>query len=199
MRLPIPIEELAGASDRDVDAVAYGGYPEKRGLDLLCAAWAEAAPPGARLVVGGIERELALWWLRRCGVPEPPGVEWAGELERPRWLELVGRARVLVNASRWEEFGLTALEAMSAGTPLVTVPTGGAYEALPLAHELAPELVAPELSAPALATALGAGLALAPDALADYGRRARELLAPYREQAVVRTIASEVLPALGVA
>jgi glycosyltransferase involved in cell wall biosynthesis len=198
LRLPIPVEELSGAAERDVDAVAYAGYPRKRGLELLCAAWAEAAPAGARLVVGGVDRELGLWWLRRRGVAEPAGVEWAGALDRPRWLELVGRARIFVNASRWEDFGLAQLEALSAGTPLVTVPSPGPYEALPLARELAPELVAADVSAPALGEALRAGLALPADAVTRYGQRARELLAPYREDVLVRVVAGEVLPALGV-
>ena len=34
--VPIPIEVVDGASHRDVDAVAYAGYPRKRGLELLC-------------------------------------------------------------------------------------------------------------------------------------------------------------------
>jgi glycosyltransferase involved in cell wall biosynthesis len=110
----------------------------------------------------------------------------------------VGRARTFVNASRWEDFGLAQLEALSAGTPLVTVPSPGPYEALPLARKLAPELVAADVSAPALVEALRAGLALPADAVTRYGQRARELLAPYREDVLVRVVAGEVLPTLGV-
>ena len=54
--LPVPIEPLAGASVRDLDAVAYCANPPKRGLDLLCRAWPAAAAPGATLIVGGIDR-----------------------------------------------------------------------------------------------------------------------------------------------
>lgn len=198
--LPVPIEvpPTATGAERDIDALAYAGYPRKRGLDVLCAAWAEHGAAGLRLVVGGLDRDKALRWLDRCGVAEPEGVEWAGELPRERWLELVGRARVFVNASRQEDHGLSQLEALAAGTPLVTVPSPGAYEALPLASELASELVAGELSAPALARALDAGLALDEGERADYGRRASALLAPYRLEAVRETLAREVLPALGV-
>lgn len=179
-RVPIPIEELGGAGAREVDAVAYAGYPRKRGLELLCAAWAEAALPGARLVVGGADAEKGRRWLARCGVAEPPGVEWAGELPRERWLELVRHARVYLNASRWEDFGIAPLEALAAGTPLVTVPTPGSFEALPLARELDPRLVATEPSAGALAEALRAGLALGSDEREAYEARARELLEPYQ-------------------
>jgi glycosyltransferase involved in cell wall biosynthesis len=197
VRVPIPIEPIEGAAARDVDAVAYAGYPRKRGLELLCAAWAEAAPKGARLVVGGADREKAMRWLRRTGVPEPPGVEWAGALPRERWLELVGRARLFVNASRWEDFGIAPMEALAAGTPVVTVPTPGSFEALPLARELAPALVGWGVGAHPLAGALRAGFALGDAERRDYADRALELLSPYREAAVARVVAHEVLPALG--
>jgi len=198
VRVPIPVEALPPGDERDVDAVAYAGYPRKRGLELLCAAWSDAAPAGARLSIAGIDRERGLRWLRRCGVAEPPGVEWAGELPRRDWIELVRRARVFVNASRWEDFGIAPMEALAAGTPVVTVPTPGSFEALPIVRELAPELVAGEVAAPALAAALRAGLALDSAALPRYRERALQLLAPYREDAVGRVVAEQVLPALGV-
>lgn len=192
LRVPIPIEEVAGAAERDIDAVAYAGYPRKRRLELLCAAWAEAGPAGGRLVIGGVDRDKGLRWLRRCGVEEPAGVEWAGAVEREEWLRLVGRARVYVNASAWEDYGLGPLEALSAGTPLVTVPTPGSFEALPLARSLSPELVSDSL-----VEALRAGLGLGREAREEYAAAARALLAPYREERIVELMRSEVLPRLG--
>jgi glycosyltransferase involved in cell wall biosynthesis len=198
VRLPIPIEELTGASKRDIDAVAYAGYPRKRGLEVLCAAWAQAGPPAGRLVIGGLDRDKGMRWLDRSGVPEPAGVEWTGELPREDWLGLVRRARTYLNASRWEDFGLGPLEALAAGTPVVTVPTPGSFEALPMARELAPALVARDPSAPALAAALRAALAMEADERRAYADRARELLEPYREERVVEVLRSTVLPALGI-
>jgi glycosyltransferase involved in cell wall biosynthesis len=192
MRLPIPVEPIEGAAERDIDAVAYAGYPRKRGLEALCAAWASAGARG-RFVIGGLDRAKGMAWLRRFGMPEPAGVEWAGSLPRAEWLSLVGRARVYVNASRWEDFGLGPLEALSAGTPLVTVPTPGSFEALPLARELAPDLVSSDL-----AQAFRAGLALGEPARAEYARRASELLEPYRFDRLVTVVRSTVLPALGI-
>ena len=187
----VPVEEIAGAAERDIDAIAYAGYPHKRGLDLLCAAWGRAARPGERLLVGGVERERALQWLERCGVAEPPGVEWPGLLAREEWLGLVARARVFANASRREDHGLAQLEALASGCALVTVPSAGPYEALPLARELAPELVSDDLAA-----ALRAGLDLGDRE--GYATRARELLAPFRLEAIQQVVAGEVLPALGI-
>jgi glycosyltransferase involved in cell wall biosynthesis len=194
--LPPPMPEVEPAPARDVDAVAYAGNPHKRGLELLCQAWALGAPAGATLVIGGIERERGLRWLRRAGVEEPPGLEWAGPLPSARWLATVARARAFVSASRYEDWGLAQMEALAAGTPLVTVPVPGPNEALPLARALAPPLVAGERSAEALAGALAAGLALDERARASYAERARELLRPYRREAVARVVEEEVLPAL---
>jgi glycosyltransferase involved in cell wall biosynthesis len=193
VRIPIPIEPIEGAAERDIDAVAYAGYPRKRGLEALCAAWATVSPAGQRFVIGGLDRAKGVAWLERCGVPEPAGLEWAGELPREEWLRLVGRARVYVNASRWEDYGLGPLEALSAGTPLVTVPTPGSFEALPLARTLAPELVSGDLS-----KALRTGLAMPDAARADYARRAAELLEPYREEHALALVRDKLLPALGI-
>ena len=197
--LPVPLDDAEPAPRaRDIDAVAYAGYPRKRGLELVCGAFAAVAPPGASLVVGGLDRDRGLEWLERHGMAEPEGIEWAGALPRADWLALVARARVLVNASRWEDYGLTQLEALAAGTALVTVPSPGAYEALAPARALDARLVAREVSAEALAPALRAGLALDAEELAAYGLRARELLAPYRRDAVAATLSGAVLPALGI-
>ena len=183
VRVPIPIPPVTGATERDIDAVAYAADPRKRRLELICRTWSHG-----RLVIGGIDRAAGLRWLARHDVPEPAGVEWAGALPHERWLELVGRARLFVNASLWEDFGIAPMEALSAGTPLATVPTPGSFEALPLARELAPELVNDDLRA-----AIEAGLRID---RASYAARADELLLPYREDAVLRTLEERVLPRL---
>ena len=191
--LPVPIEPLPQAAARDIDALAYAGDPKKRGLDLLCRAWTQAGG-GGRLVVGGIEAERARRWLARRGVPEPTGVEWTGPRARDQRLATVQRARVFVNASRWEDYGLSQLEALSAGAALVTVPSAGPYEALPIARRLAPGLVGEDLPA-----AMAAGLALTEAELDDYRRAAADALAPYRPAAVQALVSERVIPALGLA
>ena len=193
--LPVPVEAPPPARDRAPEVLAYAGWLWKRGIDVLCAAWAQAAPAGVRLVIGGADRAAGLAWLDRCGVPEPPGVEWAGAVPRDAWLERVAHARAFVNASRREDHGIAQLEALAAGTPLVTVPSPGAYEALPIARALAPDLVADGVSASALTEALRAGLAL--EGRDRYAERAVAAMAPYRREAVRAVLESRVLPALG--
>jgi glycosyltransferase involved in cell wall biosynthesis len=193
VRLPVPVDAEPLGAQRE-GAVAYIGWMHKRGLDLLCQAWAEVAPP-VTLTIGGCDRETGVAWLARRGIAEPHGVEWAGALPRAEWLQRVGRAQVFINASRREDHGLAQLEALALGTPLVTVPSPGAYEALPIARRLAPELVAPDVSAAALASALRAGLAFADR---TYSVRAAVALEPYRRDRVRAVVRDEVLPALGV-
>lgn len=187
--LPVPIDAPTAhdlVRPRD-EVVAYAGWLWKRGIDILCAAWKEAAPPG-RLVIGGADREAGVAWLQRCGVPEPENVEWAGNVPHEQWLQRVARARAFVNASRREDYGQSQLEALAAGTPLVTVPSPGAYEALPIARRLAPELVSTDL-----ATALRALHGVDRDA---YARRAKAEMAPYRREAVLDVVREQLTGAL---
>jgi glycosyltransferase involved in cell wall biosynthesis len=192
LRVPVDAEPVPGERS---GAVAYANWMWKRGLDVLCEAWAQAAPPGVRLTIGGCDRATGVAWLARRGIPEPPGVEWVGSLPREEWLRRVGTARVFINASRREDHGLAQLETLAVGTPLVTVPSPGPYEALPIARRLAPALVASDVSSDALATALRAGLAFDDP---GYAERAAAALEPYRRAHVLATVRDEVLPALGV-
>ncbi len=194
--LPPPVPYAPRAAPDGPDVVAYGGDPLKRGIDLLYAAWREVRPEGGRLAIAGLERGEALRRLHKAGIEEPVGVEWMGEVSRERWLATVAGARVFVNASRFEDWGLAQMEALAAGTPLVTLPSGGGNVALPLAQTLAPELVATERTAEALAAAMHAGLRLGPAARSSYAERAGRLLAPYREDVLRRRVAEEVLPRL---
>ena len=187
--VPVPVAPAApGDGARDIDALAYAGNPRKRGLAAVCAAWA-TVPAGTRLVIGGIERETGLRWLRRNRVPEPPGVEWRGPTSHAEWLATVRRARLFVNASVWEDYGISQLEALSAGAALVTVPSPGPYAALPIARGLAPGLVDDDLAA-----ALGRALALDEAELESYRAAAVVELAPYRPDAVLDLVREHVVP-----
>jgi glycosyltransferase involved in cell wall biosynthesis len=196
VRVPIPVDDIPPASDRDVAVAAYAGYPRKRGLEVICRAWAEARPAGELLVVGGTDRDKALRWLERAGEPEPEGVEWAGMVPREEWLRTVARSRVFVNASRWEDYGIAQFEALAAGTPVVSVPSPGPYEALRLLRELAPQLVTADVDAGQLAAALRIALDWDDKQRAEYADRARELLVPYRADALRATVRDKVIPVL---
>jgi glycosyltransferase involved in cell wall biosynthesis len=196
VRVPIPVDDAPPATERDIAATAYAGYPRKRGLEQIARAWAAAGRSGQTLVVGGTDREKAMRWLDRCGVPEPDGVEYTGMIDRDEWLAKVARSRVFVNASHWEDYGIAQFEALAAGTPVATVPSRGSYEALPLIRELDPELVTGEIDPGRLAAAIEKALAYDDARRADYAARAQKLLEPYRAGALRDTVRDKVLPVL---
>jgi glycosyltransferase involved in cell wall biosynthesis len=188
--VPVPVEASgapAGAApdpgsgapppDRDIAVLAYAGDPEKRRLDYVLDAWARARRGDETLVVAGLDR-----------LPSVPGVQMAGRLAPEEYRALLRRARVFVAAPRREDYGIAPLEALADGCMLVSTPAPGPYPALALARELDRRLVDDDL-----AVALRAAL---DDPLPGYADRAAELLAPFRREAVDRTIAHSVLPRL---
>lgn len=177
-------------------AVAYVPDPKAKGLDILCAGWAAAGVDDARLAVYGIEPERARAFLARVGLPEPARVEWAGLTTPATFRAALRRAHVYLGGARWEDFGQAPLEALADGALLATVPSGGPFEALAFARELAPELVATSLAPDAFGAAIAAAFAIPLTALPDYRRRAAALLRPFRPDALQQTVSDRVLPAL---
>lgn len=91
---------------RNAKAVVAGGVPANLRAELQWRKrWEIQAPPSLR------ERVRFTGWI----TPEALAVEYAA-------------AQVLVISSPFETFGMTALEAMLFGVPVVTTPNGGANE-----------------------------------------------------------------------
>lgn len=195
--VPPPVPEAPEPTDdREPFVVGYPPDPKAKGLALLCAAWAETAMPGVRLLIAGIEPGRARAFMARRGISLPAGAELVGVLPQPSFRDLLARARVFVSAAEWEDFGVAPLEALDRGAALVCAPAGGPFPALGLARTLAPEFVAADRAPASLARALEAAFAAAPDRLIAYRRAARAALEPYRPEASVARIRAEVLPAL---
>jgi hypothetical protein len=76
------------------------------------------------------------------------------------------------------------------------VPSPGPFEALPLIRSLDPELVTDDVDAGQLACAIQAALSYDDAQRADYAARARELLEPYRPEALRAVVRDKVLPVL---
>jgi glycosyltransferase involved in cell wall biosynthesis len=195
--IPPPVPAAPDPSPvRERFAVGYTPDPKAKGLGLLCAAWEQAAVPGARLLIAGIPPERARAFLARRGAGVPAGAELVGMLPQPEFRDLLSRAHAFVSAAEWEDFGIAPLEALDRGAALVCAPAGGPFPALALARSLAGEFVAVNRSPAALGRAIGAAFAAADDRLASYRARARAELEPYRPEASVARLRAEVLPAL---
>jgi glycosyltransferase involved in cell wall biosynthesis len=145
----------AGATPREPAVLYVGGDWYRKGGDRLIEAFriVRAKRPDARLLIVGTAEPS-----------EEPGVEVVGPVgDRDRLAELYARASVFCLPSRFEPYGLSALEAMAYELPCVVTKVGG-LEEIVLEGETG-LCVAPEDSA-GLAEAL---LRLLDDP--DYARR----------------------------
>jgi glycosyltransferase involved in cell wall biosynthesis len=121
---PSRFRERLGMS-ADVGLVVFLGrlHPIKR-LDLLLAALeiVRSIQPGVRAVLAGPEDGLdASALVRQSGGPQ--AVEWVGEVAADDKWSLLSEADVLVSCSDSESFGMSVVEAMAMGTPVVTTKT----------------------------------------------------------------------------
>jgi len=98
--------------------LAIGRDVPQKGFDVLL----RSLPPGFSLRIAGRSQRRG---IERLGGST---VEWLGE--RDDVPELLAEADILVVPSRWEGFGLVAVEAMAAGVPVVASGVDGLLEVL---------------------------------------------------------------------
>ena len=195
--VPPPIEPSGPRADAaEPLAVAYVPDPKAKGLDIVVQGWAAAGVERGRLEVYGVDPRRAREYMRRYGAAEPTGMELRGTVPAAAFRARMREARVYVGGARWEDFGQAPLEALADGALLATVSSGGPFEALRLARELEPELVAEGIRPDALGAAIRAAFALPEERIRAYRGRTEELLRPYRSEAVEATVSREVVPAL---
>lgn len=134
-----PGVEPGGEPARDVDrhpdhgTVLYLGRLEhEKGVQDLLAALPRIrhAHAGARLVVAGVGTQQV--WLRERARAHriARAVTWTGHLGPAEIAEQLARAAVVVLPSRYEPFGIVALEAAAARAPVVASDAGGLGEAV---------------------------------------------------------------------
>jgi hypothetical protein len=195
--LPPPVTPSGEpTAEREPLAVAYTPDVKAKGLDIVCAAWGQAGLEGTRLLVFGVERDRAMGHLDRTGVQLATGVEFIGKTPPADFRAALRRARAYVGGARWEDFGMAPLETLADGALLVTVPSGGPFEALALARRLRPELVAESVAPGPLAVAIRAAFSLPDGEVERYRAEAGRLIEVFRPEAVQRAVAEQVLPAL---
>jgi glycosyltransferase involved in cell wall biosynthesis len=115
----------AGIPD-DAPMVLYLGRIHRvKRLDLLAAAFTtvQGLHPQARLVIAGPDESGHRRELQRCFAPLGDAVHWTGAVDRQEKSSWLAAANVLVMCSDSESFGLSAVEALSAGLPVVATRT----------------------------------------------------------------------------
>ena len=104
----------------------------KKGLDILIKAFARISRENKDthlLIVGNDEgdyRKKVEGWIRECGIPDK--VTFTGELSGVDRLRAYSGSDIFVLPSYSENFGMTVVEAMACGLPIVISDKVGVYE-----------------------------------------------------------------------
>jgi len=174
-----------GVPDGTVCCLFVGRLSREKGVMELLEAWRQLAAPDALLLIAGPDMPGHAW---DCGVPGRAFVERHGLTPSVRFLgpatnvvPLLHAADVVVQPSHFEALGLSAIEALATGRPVVASAIGGLLDFMK--DGVNGRLVPPQ-DAEALARALG-------DVVADAAVRARlaaasraSVVDDYDEQAV---------------
>lgn len=115
------------------------------------------SPRERLVVVGGPQMGVDAKKFLRSLRP-PKNVEFLGEVEEGRLIDLYAKCRGLLATSRDEDFGLAPVEAMAAGKPVIAVDEGGYRESVVPDQTGWLVSAAPESLARAMESAVGADL-----------------------------------------
>lgn len=130
------IREQIGFAEEDVYCV--GRAATNKGIDLLIASLPalRRLVPAARLqlaVGAGSDRDherVEQWKQLSHELGVADSVKWLGYVPDEEMADYYRAAGVFALSSRYEPFGMTAIEAMACGTPTVVTTHGGLHEAV---------------------------------------------------------------------
>ena len=110
-------------------AVICNLVPEK-GIDRLLRAFAKSFPSHepVRLVIGGEGSQQGKLQALSSDLGIDDKVEFTGLLSRQEVREVMWKSNALVSSSHVETFGVTLIEAMSTGLPVIATNSGGPAE-----------------------------------------------------------------------
>ena len=137
---PLPPNQLADIREKlkikPTDVYVVGRAAHNKGYDLIIKALPhlKKMQPKARLVLaagansGQDERLLEKWKEAATEVGVDRSIKWLGYIADEDLADYYRAAGVFALPSRYEPFGMTAVEAMACGTPAVLTPHGGLYK-----------------------------------------------------------------------
>lgn len=122
-------KKRCGCAGREVVG-SVGRLAHQKGLDTLLRAMVMVTKrrPGVALLVVGDGPELAALQERARRLEVDRCVVWHGAVDHAEAIRLYAAMDVLAMPSRFEGFGLTAVEAMAAGLPVVATSVEGLAE-----------------------------------------------------------------------
>jgi len=104
-------------------------YPEKR-IDVQLKAF-ENMPEERLVIVGNCGNgDHSVAYARRLKAMLPPNVSIYSDLPEEKLIEHYGRCRGVISTAAGEDFGMTAVEAMASGKPVIAVREGGYLESI---------------------------------------------------------------------
>ncbi len=126
---PIPVERYRNIEYGDFWLSVNRLYPEKR-IELQIEAF-RRMPEEKLVIVGGVGKgDHSARYAEKIRESAPRNVRFLGELGEKELLDLYGRCRGFIATARDEDFGMTPVEAMAAGKPVVAVREGGFLESV---------------------------------------------------------------------
>ncbi len=179
--IPYPVGDFPAArrDDRSYESgpVLYAGRlePRKGLIEFIEAAIAVARDkPDVVFEFAGADvmyRDGTVGQYLRARIPESLRQRFVfqGALSRPDLAARLGRARLAVVPSRWENFPNTCIEAMHAGLPVLVSPEGGMAE---MVQDGRTGWIAPSQGPPGLEASLRRALETPPEQRAARGRAA---------------------------
>jgi D-inositol-3-phosphate glycosyltransferase len=183
--------------DKHAHVVFTGRIEPLKGIDTLLQATAilqQRRPDVQVTIIGGDptnrgrDRELTRLYDLRCTLNLCRAVGFVGAKEQDKLAEYLAAADLVVMPSLYESFGMVALEAMAAGTPVVASSVGGLAD---LVQDGENGLTVPARDPEALAASIDK--LLADDDLRErLGRQASAYARQYDWSLIVRRMVEEV-------
>ncbi len=113
------------SKNKEFTFISVGELSQLKGLDVLIKAFSKIKNSNCKLVIVGKGKELANLkdLTKRLNIQNK--VQFAGYKSKEDLLEVYNKANVYVSSSRIETFGVTLIEALACGLPIIATNCGG--------------------------------------------------------------------------